>query len=280
MQSIAAIAQNMTRTAQEPSAKPKRTLHTSSISELKAAIGACTHCHGLGYVWPDIEDVNAPDFGKAQRCPVCKDVARELHHRRILENMKGEIERYTTLKGDLLAKTFKNYEQNAGNRESYTAVYTWTKTQIDKGEAKPWLYLCGATGNGKTHLAAAAANGLNSCHVPLVFATMPELLGMVSADSFREKEPLIQTLQRVPVLIIDDLGAERGGDWVREVVFRIVDARYNSKLPLLLVSNLPLKGRVGADGLGDVLGARLASRISDAQLCTAVINQAADRRIK
>lgn len=57
------------------------------------------------------------------------------------------------------------------------------------------------------------------------------------------------------VLILDDPGALRVGEWDKEHLLGVVDERWNHGRPSVLTSN--------ATTLGDMLGARTASRLSD-----------------
>ena len=97
--------------------------------------------------------------------------------------------------------------------------------RIVQGEV-PWVSLYGPPGSGKAHLAAAAA-------------TAPELLVMIR-DGFDagQAEGLIGLCQRVPWLVVDDLGAERLTDWAAEVLFRVFNARYTARAHTLMVSNV------------------------------------------
>src|ERR687898_307572 len=106
------------------------------------------------------------------------------------------------------------------------------------------IYFCGDVGTGKTHLAVAVMNELMARkRVPALFVTVPELL-----DNMRGT-------YNDPGRDIDDLGAERASDWVRERIFVIVNHRYREELPTIFTSN------VGPKDLAAQLGERTASRI-------------------
>ena len=62
------------------------------------------------------------------------------------------------------------------------------------------------------------------------------LNGMYAEDRNR----YIDSLNQYSLLIIDDLGAERGTEYALEQVFNIVDARLRSDLPLIVTTNLTL----------------------------------------
>ena len=74
-------------------------------------------------------------------------------------------------------------------------------------------------GMGKTHLAAAIANQAAADGIDVVFQPVPDLLDWLRAsysaysDSYQERFDRIRT---VPVLILDDLGAESGTEWAGE----------------------------------------------------------------
>ncbi len=72
------------------------------------------------------------------------------------------------------------------------------------------------------------------------------------------------------VLLLDDLGTAKGSEWVEEVTYRLVTHRYDAMRPTIHVTNL------GPDELRDVLGDRIASRLSET--CTRVVLSGPDRR--
>ena len=50
----------------------------------------------------------------------------------------------------------------------------------------------------------------------------------------------IDSLNHDSLLIIDDLGMERGTEYALEQVFNVIDARLRSNLPLIVTTNLTL----------------------------------------
>jgi len=95
------------------------------------------------------------------------------------------------------------------------------------------------TGNGKTHLAAAAANHLLAQGRAVLFVTAPELLATIQ-DGFDsgQAENLVSLCQRVPWLVVDDLGTERLTEWAAEVLFRIFNARHVARAHTLVASSV------------------------------------------
>lgn len=133
----------------------------------------------------------------------------------------------------------------------------------------------GPPGNGKSHLAAAIANYLiEERNMPTLFLTTPDFLQALR-QTLNERGDgdgygvMLDTACEAPVLILDDLGAERETEWVQEVLFIVVDRRYRLQLPTVVISNCDLRE----------LPPRLYSRLNDRALCTVVLNPAPDYRV-
>ena len=66
-----------------------------------------------------------------------------------------------------------------------------------------------------------------------------EVLNDLSAN-FSEKNTYIKNLCRVPLLILDDFGMERGTEYGLEQIYMVIDSRYRSGKPLIVTTNLTL----------------------------------------
>ena len=95
------------------------------------------------------------------------------------------------------------------------------------------LLIYGDTGNGKTHAAACIANALIDECVPVMMTSFPRIL----SGGF-DKSSTIAEMNRYPLVVIDDLGAERQSDYSLEIMYLIIDERYKAKKPLIITTNL------------------------------------------
>lgn len=99
------------------------------------------------------------------------------------------------------------------------------------------ILLYGSVGTGKTFLAACTANALIDKGIPTMVTSVSyianKLMGM-----FEGKNEYIESLNAYPLLVLDDLGAERNTEFMNEVVYTIINARYKAKLPLIVTTNL------------------------------------------
>jgi DNA replication protein DnaC len=137
-----------------------------------------------------------------------------------------------------------------------------------------WLLLAGNVGSGKSHLAFAIANALLARGVGVYWETVPELLDALRAGfgdgSYTDR---LQLMQRVPVLILDDLGTENSTQWVSEKLFQLLNHRYMKNSPTVVTTNLDV------DDPEVKLSARIRSRLLDRSLSTVVRLPAGDYRV-
>jgi len=145
--------------------------------------------------------------------------------------------------------------------------------EVKKGNS---LFLTGITGSGKTHLAIALMNAWLAENMVAseagafcpkgypVFLPAVELLLEIKA-SWREEEnaraesehKIMDKYSCKPLLLIDDLGAEKISEWSRVVVYLLIDRRYRECRQTIVTSNLSI------EGIADKLDARIASRLSE-----------------
>ena len=145
---------------------------------------------------------------------------------------------------------------------------------VDRIRRGSGLYVHGRVGNGKTTAACAVAMTyiVAQTHVDITrgrsspqlvqFVNVPTLLdsikrGFADDEQRARSDSMVQTLSSVPLVVFDDIGAERPSEWVRERLLTIVGARYESELTTIFTSNLTLAE------LSEPLGARLPSRIAE-----------------
>ncbi|MEU5518723.1 ATP-binding protein [Streptomyces griseoaurantiacus] len=122
----------------------------------------------------------------------------------------------------------------------------------------PSLLMAGVTGAGKTHQAYGALRALTRSGIAVRWeaTTAADLYADLRPRTGNDTERLLTRVTRVPVLILDDLGAARTSEWVEEITYRLINQRYNRMLPTLITTNLAIGDlRVG---LGDRVASRLA----------------------
>ena len=113
---------------------------------------------------------------------------------------------------------------------------------VDNKELKG-LYLNGSFGSGKTYLIAALFNELAKKKVDSAIVYFPEFLRKLKS-SFNSDlyEDRFDYIKKVPLLLIDDIGAENLSSWGRdEILGPILQYRMEEHLPTFLTSNFSLE---------------------------------------
>ena len=115
-------------------------------------------------------------------------------------------------------------------------------------------------GSGKTRLSSTIANELTMLGIRVKFDSANRILSEVQKawnDSSISEKEILDRYTEPRLLIVDDLGARSGKDWMDEKFLMIIDSRYQHKKPTIFTSNytvdrLPFKDNRIMDRLGDV----------------------------
>jgi len=128
-------------------------------------------------------------------------------------------------------------------KDSRRFVDSYQEDKEQKG-----LLLMGPAGTGKTHLAAGILAELAKQGVASRYFTVPDLLATLrDAIAKNEMDSILTGMRRVPVLVLDDLGKEylrdaqgsyTTGGWAEEVLYRLINWRYEDCLPVIVTTNL------------------------------------------
>lgn len=140
---------------------------------------------------------------------------------------------------EILSATFDQLDQD--NRSRIVAIakaaeFATTTTPSVTGKG---LYFHGKFGVGKTYIMGAIANELAERNISSMLVYTPdffrELKSGIHDGSYNEK---LEIVKSVPVLILDDLGAETMSSWVRDDILGVIlQHRMLEKLPTLYTSN-------------------------------------------
>ncbi len=167
--------------------------------------------------------------------------------------------------------------------QGYDDKIEQAKSTLRQGDG---VFITGKPGTGKTHMAVGLMkfwfNGLMPIAVeshyrawPL-FVPAPELMFQLKSTFDRKSGPsetdITQKYSGASLLVLDDLGAERESEWARQVLYLILNRRYNEALPTIITSNLSLAE------IAEQIDDRLASRIMEMGIAIELVGK--DRRVE
>ncbi|HIT53341.1 MAG TPA: ATP-binding protein [Candidatus Fimivicinus intestinavium] len=112
----------------------------------------------------------------------------------------------------------------------------------DFGPHSPSLFLCGATGLGKTHLSLSIAREAIAKDFAVIYGSTQNLLHDLEEEHFGrggtaggDTQELLLTCD---LLILDDLGAEFSTQFTVAALYNIINSRINAGLPVIISTNL------------------------------------------
>ena len=131
---------------------------------------------------------------------------------------------------------FQKTQENATNLKLCRRYAEHFDEMLDRNQG---LLMFGSVGTGKSFSAACIANHLLDQGISVMMTSFVRILNVVQNGKEADSN-LLDQMNRVKLLIIDDLGAERGTDYALEKVYHVIDSRYRAKLPIILTTNLTL----------------------------------------
>lgn len=206
------------------------------------------------------------------RCPACQQVEKD--EREESERRQDEIKRSIALRSKLgMAAIPKRFETKAfceyvadtpEKKGALESCVQYAESFKENHAAGKNMLLIGTPGTGKTHLGVAVANFLNhETRYTAAYRTIGGVLQSIKetygGDGHESEGKIIAGLTSVDLLVLDEIGAtkENPSDFELSTIFAIINGRYESELPTVIISNL------APDGLAKAMGERCVDRLRE-----------------
>lgn len=193
------------------------------------------HCKTCGDAVQTVIELPFLPQPRTVRC-VCRCVTAEEERRKELDRLDGiERNRRKCFAGtDMIGWSFENDDRSRPELSDAAAQYAENfREYLRDGRG---LLFWGKVGTGKTYLAASIANKVVDLGYTARMANFSQISDAL--QSTWEKDEYMQELLSFDLLIFDDLGVERKTEYMQEMVFKIIDARYRAGRPMIITTNL------------------------------------------
>ncbi|HBY7978080.1 TPA: AAA family ATPase [Klebsiella pneumoniae] len=209
------------------------------------------------------KDFRGGETFKHSRCPACirseqasvESGLRELRISSLLDDA-GITRRF----GDC---EFENYlEINPEASRNLAACKRYANNWPTVLRAGKSLVLTGSCGTGKNHLAVSLAKNIIRNHFARVEITDVMRLTRAVKSTWRHnadvtEESVLDHYSSLDLLIIDEVGVQFGSPAEMTILHEVINARYESVLPTILISNLP------CEQLKEFISDRIFDRVTD-----------------
>lgn len=187
-------------------------------------------------------------------CPACKIETDANEQQQILQaqaaakaaRIQGMLQK-TAIPPRFIGRSFDNYQASTPEQlKALTICRTFVET-FDERAAKRGasLIFSGAPGTGKSHLAAAILQALLPRHVG-AYMTFSEMIRLIrdtwGAAAKKTETQVIAELAGLPLLVVDEIGVQRGTADEHNLFFEIMDRRYRDQRPSILMTNQDVAG--------------------------------------
>lgn len=191
----------------------------------------CPICGGSGFVHPKYEGKTV--FNHVVPCKCQKE--------RLEKERIEFLLRTCELPPHAEDMTFENYKPNPNSQNAFNMA----KLMSNKPGEPMWLTLIGNNGVGKTHLAICICRAWVKAGIPARYTLVSLLLdelrsGFQNTDPENSYDGKFNYYKNIPLLLLDDYGAESKTPWVQEKMDALIDYRLMHELSLIVTSNWSL----------------------------------------
>jgi DNA replication protein DnaC len=145
------------------------------------------------------------------------------------------------------------------------------------------LLFSGPVGVGKTHLAVSIIIGLcENGFSPLFYefgSLLKEIQDSYNPNTKSSELKILSNVFEAEILVLDELGASKPTDWVKDTMAHIINTRYNDKKLTIFTTNyMDIRKTEKDETLEDRIGVRLRSRLFE--MCRTMYIEGNDYRKK
>tara|TARA_B100000214_G_scaffold234871_1_gene171662 strand:- start:267 stop:1043 length:777 start_codon:yes stop_codon:yes gene_type:complete len=205
-------------------------------------------------------------------CPKCMLIQRDKEAKEQQElDRQRELEREANrwkskINGAAIPERFKDrtlesyVAKTSGQKKALAFAKEYAENFDNVLQSGRCAIFVGKPGTGKTHLAIGIALAVMQQKRSALFVTVQRLIRRVK-DSWHTKDEtesqVVEVYASPDLLILDEVGVQFGSEFEKQVLFDVLNTRYENRKPSILLSNIPL------EQLADYLGERVTDRLRE-----------------
>ena len=183
------------------------------------------------------KDMEVPAECKCQRE---KREAEELEQRRRDRALRAAQERKACFPFEALERM--TFSADDGKNPQASAVFKRYGEKLGEAvEANAGILMYGGVGSGKTFYAACIANAAIDMGLKAAFTSVSDLSSRMGANFGKDRARIIHDICGKDIIVLDDLGAERGTEAAQENVYQAVNALCLAGVLIIATTNLTVK---------------------------------------
>jgi DNA replication protein DnaC len=225
-------------------AEKREELLASGVSAETVVHVDCTTCEDTGYVRYDLP-IEDPQFGKMHPCPEnCAAVQRnrDIWVQRIVTEMRQQLGNSSAYANADFTSLLNHPQQARLTNIVNLYMGNFPHGITARGICKPGIVFFGEMGTGKTWVASIIHNMLTAQGIPVYMTRLYRMLEVVldgyRSDSEYSSSSIRRAIAEFPLLIIDEFDMNNHTSGRMDVMEDIINARYQSKKPTIITTNL------------------------------------------
>jgi DNA replication protein DnaC len=202
------------------------------------------------------------------RCPACEE-QKLADDRQAQAQKQAEMERKrmeyligeAAIPPRFIGRTLDSFKATTdAQRAAHAVAVEFAQNFEQHAKRGSGLILSGLPGTGKSHLAIAILQAL----LPEICGRYTTCMGVIRSvrntwrkDSEHSETQILRAYADVPLLVLDEIGAQYGTDGEQTILFDVLDMRYREMQPTIFLTNQNQKG------LAEFVGERTFDRMRE-----------------
>ena len=189
-----------------------------------------------------------------QGCPICRQIKKDeaaesekQYQLQVANIYLGKRISDSGIPDRFLNRTLENYQVDGDNPKQVKILKYCTdyaENFSDRKKTGLSFLMLGLPGTGKTHLSIGIAFEVMKNGHSSVFTTASRMLRAIKdtyhkGSEFSEMQ-VLATYETCDLLIIDEIGVQTGSDYEKNIIFDVINSRYENVRPTIILSNLSI----------------------------------------